>query len=161
MYGLAFSGTGVQLEAITGRLLQQKNKTQTIVWGENGINPRVIIKFECPGALLSTGSHPVCSIILYPDKIQASSTPSLILPPSSSLCEEEKPLLCEPGLASKSYGSAQCSPAQWHSFCLVHKQPGVLDILPYRMNTWHISKLSYSSLQGREQDEVIDGCNLL
>lgn len=52
-----------------------------MAWREKGINPAVIIKFECPGALLSSGSHPVCSIILYPDKIQASSIPSHILPP--------------------------------------------------------------------------------
>lgn len=88
MYGLAFSGTGVQLEAITDRLFQQNNKTQTTVQREKGINSGLIIKFECQGALLSTGSHPVCSIILYPDKIQASSIPSHILPP----CVKKKSL---------------------------------------------------------------------
>lgn len=52
MYGLVFSGTGVQPEAITDRLFQQKNKTQTIVRREKDINPGVTIKFECPRALL-------------------------------------------------------------------------------------------------------------
>lgn len=158
MYGLVFSGTGVQPEAITDRLFQQKNKTQTIVWREKDINPGVTIKFECPRALLSWGSHPVCSIILYPDKIQAPSTPSHLFPPFPSLWEE-KPLL-RVGLASGCWRSAQCSPAQWPSFCLVHKHPGVLYILPYRMNTWHISKLSSSSLHGWGWGKFISGCNL-
>lgn len=151
MYGLTFPGTGGPTQSEHKQVISTKERQPHIrVWREKGINPKVIIKFECPGVLLSSGLHPGCSISPYPGKTQASSALSLLLLLSPSLCETEKLLLPGPGLASDSWRSAQCPPAQWPSLCLVHKRPGVLYSLPYRMNTWHISQLSPSSLQGRQ-----------
>ena len=154
MYGLAFPGTGGPTRSEHRQVISAKDRQPHItVWREKGINPGVVIKSECAGARLSSGSPPGCSVSPYPGKI---------LPPSPSLsllCETEKFLL--PGLASDSWRSARCPPAQWPSLCSVHQHPDVLYGLPYKMNTRHISELLPSFPQCRQWDEVTSGCDSL
>lgn len=150
MYGLTFAGMGDPTRSEHKQVISAKGiQPRIIVWRVKGINSGVIIKIVCPGALLSSGSHPGCSINPHPGIICSC-------PPSPSLL----PLWSRKAVATQLTSDSQRS-AQWHSLCLAHKHPDVMYSFPYRMNTWHISKLSSSSLQGRQQDEKARGCNSL
>lgn len=155
MYGLTFVGIGDPTWSEHKQVISAKGRQpRIIVWRVKGINSGVIIKIVCPGVLLSSGSHHGCSINPHPGIICSC-------PPSPSFLPLWSRKAVTTQWTSDSQRSAQCPSAQWHSLCLTHKHPDVMYSFPYRMNTWHISKLSSSSLQGRQQAEKARGCNSL